>query len=200
MTKHQFHRWLESNNACSVAKVWVAERTLRRAWYECDRGHWMCWFLDTCGIAPNTPQSLTMRRIAHRLIRNTRVGDVYLFDLLNDTQREVVRASEQYCDGSITFHELELLLGKSLLAHNAPFTSVLLSDMHYRMNLVYSLVHMPAMCSYICIDALSWTLFLRGTRAPLSNIERRVLHIRHCDLIRSMVSWKLVKSHMNTLL
>lgn len=42
----QLHRM----DACDEAICWVGNRTLERAWRECERSDWMMWFLRELGI------------------------------------------------------------------------------------------------------------------------------------------------------
>jgi hypothetical protein len=41
---------LVSMEACEEARTWVAERTLKQAWAECDNPSWMFWFAARMGV------------------------------------------------------------------------------------------------------------------------------------------------------
>lgn len=49
MTKTQ--EYLEKLGACQEARDWVGNRTLQRAWEECDRLDWLHWLLSESILA-----------------------------------------------------------------------------------------------------------------------------------------------------
>lgn len=68
MAKLKFIDWLIRHEACKSSLEWVGNRTLARAWEECERGDWMLWMMLKAGMTINERGELALvlaERVKH---------------------------------------------------------------------------------------------------------------------------------------
>lgn len=91
----EFQTWMANRYACREATEWVAGKTAKKAWVQCERGDWMLWCLSHTSI-----DQREVVRIA---------CDIALSVLpLSDDPRVAacIDAAEGWCEGTVTPEEL----------------------------------------------------------------------------------------------
>ena len=90
MNKEQFTKWLESNNACSDAVIWIGKRSLKQAWDECERADWMLWYMCRAELATKRERIHIVCDCAATALKYVPKGE--------DRPREAIEATRRYAD------------------------------------------------------------------------------------------------------
>ena len=90
MNKEQFTKWLESNNACSDAVIWIGKRSLKQAWDECERADWMLWYMCRAELATKRERIHIVCDCAATALKYVPKGE--------DRPREAIEAARRYAD------------------------------------------------------------------------------------------------------
>jgi hypothetical protein len=82
--------------ACEEAVEWVADKTLDKAWAECERGDWMLWLAQKSGVDKRT---LTLAK--------ARCAKLVLHLMKDERSVNAVEVAERYGLGEATDEELD---------------------------------------------------------------------------------------------
>lgn len=104
MLKSTFSDWLMAHDACSEARAFVGEKTLKQAWAQCNRPDRMFWLLNEL----NYSDDQTLRLYACWCAANTPLPDGRkTWDLLTDNRsRKAILMAIDYANGEATHQEL----------------------------------------------------------------------------------------------
>jgi hypothetical protein len=99
----KFHDRLKKMNACTEAVEWVGDRSLARAWAECERADWMVW-LAARGVNQGSPLHIAIVRAAVACVRPA------LKDVPKGEKRlaEALRVALRWCDDKATLDEVRV--------------------------------------------------------------------------------------------
>ena len=122
MNNEQFKRWLDEQQACHKAIVWLGKRTPAQALAECERGDWLLWWFFHMKDTLGWPDIKTITKVKVKCARLVQ-------HLMTDKRSlAALDVAERWVDGLATDEELEAARVAATAAYAVDATAAYAAD------------------------------------------------------------------------